>query len=559
MIQGALQHRSGRMIAIGRTVIAIFFLITIWLDHTQPALAAPETHGVLVAYVLLSLVVLALSWDSWWLEARLAVPAHAADLVLFLWLNYATQGYASPFFTFFVFLILAASIRWGWRGTAATAIVIMPLYVASAFTAASWGTEAFEWRRFAIRSAYLVALSSMIIFWLLTQSSAPGERPPAPPADRTGGQSGTLAAMMAAARARFGAAQALFVWNDREEPWTYVARLGDDGFEVTRHDPHRYDPPTSPRAGSGPFLFDQRRGRILARRQGRRHLLRSVHDPVHASLAALFGAERGLRIPLRSSSHSGDLLLLDVPGLCSDDLELAEEAARDAAAALEHSQLIDATEEAAEIRARLSLARDLHDSVVQFLAGLAFRLEGLKKRAAAGGDVSAEVDELQRDLAGEQLDLRDFIAGLRGAVSGDGRSRTDLSASLNELSERIAAQWGVACRLVAAPGEIPVTPSIEQNVRQLVREAAANAVRHGGASRIETRLACGAGGLELRISDNGRGFPLHGDFGEEELRARSIGPSSLRERVSLLGGALRLSSRATGSVLTIALPLEAAR
>lgn len=558
MIQGAFQHRSGRMIAIGRTVIATFFLVAIWLDHTQPSLAALETYAVLAAYVLLSLGVLACSWNSWWLESRLAVPTHIADLLIFLWLNYATQGYASPFFTFFVFLILSASIRWGWRGTAATAIIIVPLYVASALTAASWGTEAFEWRRFAIRSSYLVALSSMIIFWLLTQRPADGGEA-APPIERTRDGLAAVAAVMEGAATRFGAPRALLVWNDREEPWTYVARLEGGAFEVTKHDPGQYDPPTSPLAGDGPFLFDHRRRRILTRRQGRRRSLRSLRDPVNPGLAADYGAGQGLCVPVRSSSLSGELLVLDVPGLCSDDLQLAEDVARQAAATLEQRDLFDATEEAAEIRARLSLARDLHDSVVQFLAGLAFRLEGVKKGAAAGRDIAGEVDELQRDLAGEQLDLRHFIAQLRGSAEGDARSHGELTASLRELSERMAAQWGVACRVVTGPGEISVASALEQNVRQLVREAVANAVRHGGATEIQTRLACDSGRLAVEISDNGSGFPLQGEFGEEELREHCIGPSSLRERIAIMGGTLRLASRATGSTLSITLPLEDAR
>jgi signal transduction histidine kinase len=560
MIESAFEHRSGRMIAAGRTVIATFFLIAIWLDHTQPALAAPETYAILGAYVALSAAVLALSWNDWWLESRLALPAHAADLLILLWLNYATQGYTSPFFTFFVFLILAASIRWGWRGTAAIAAIIIPLYVASALTAVSWGTEAFEWRRFAIRSSYLIVLSAMVLLWLLTQRPRAGAETVAPAAEPPpkNGEGPAIAAVMETAARRFGAPRALFVWNDREEPWTYVARLERGKFEMAKYDPGRFDPPVSPGAECGPFLFEQARGRILTGGPGRRRVLRSMPDPVHPGLASEFGAERGICVPVRSSRVAGDLLLLDVPGLCSDDIELAEAAAGEAAAALKHRELFDATEEAAEIRARLSLARDLHDSVVQVLAGLALRLEGIKKRASAGRDIADEVRELQRDLAGEQRDLRLFIAELRGDCAGDVRSCGDLTVSLRELSERSAAQWGVGCRVVAGPDEIKVTPALEQNVRQLVREAVANAVRHGGATEIETRLERDEGRLQIEIRDNGGGFPLQGEFGDQELRDRRIGPSSLHERVAIMGGTLRLASHATGSTLSIDLPLESA-
>ena len=547
------------MIALGRTVIATFFLIAIWLDHTQPTLSASETYGLLGGYVALSIAVLALSWDNWWLESRLAVPGHIADLIIFLWLNYATQGYASPFFTFFVFLILAASIRWGWRGTAATAAIIIPLYIVSALTAASWGTESFEWRRFALRSSYLVVLSSMIILWLLTQRPASGE-PGGRPIERAReGKEAAVAAMLEAAARRFGAARALFVWIDREEPWTYVARLEQGRVEVAKHDPDRFDPPVSQAAAERPFLFDQARGRVLGRVHGRRRVLRSLRDPVHPRLAAEYGADRGLCIPVRSSWVSGELLVLDVPGLCSDDVEIAEDVAAEAVAALEHRELFETTEEAAEIRARLSLARDLHDSVVQFLAGLTFRLEGVRKSAAAGRGIDDDIDELQHDLTGEQRDLRLFIAELRGDAGGEVHRYGELTESVRELSARSAAQWGVACRVVSLPDKISVTPALEQNVRQLVREAVANAVRHGRATEIVTRLARQDQALRIEISDNGSGFPLQGEFGEDELRDRCIGPTSLRERVAILGGTLRLASRATGSTLSMTLPLAGGR
>ncbi len=98
---------------------------------------------------------------------------------------------------------------------------------------------------------------------------------------------------------------------------------------------------------------------------------------------------------------------------------------------------------------------------------------------------------------------------------------------------------------------------IDRHVGQLVREAAANAVRHGRARKVSTRLARANGHLELEISDDGSGFPVSGDFDDDELHARRIGPLSLRERVHNLGGRLRLRSCPSGATLNITLPLEA--
>jgi signal transduction histidine kinase len=429
--------------------------------------------------------------------------------------------------------------------------VILLLYVVSAISAASWGTEAFELRRFLIRSSYLIALSAIVILWLVSN-----QRPP----DRAAGLLGDdpdPGALLRYAAARFGARRGLFVWTETEEPWVYVAALDGDRLAEEKVQPGSFEPATAPPAGDGPFLFDQGKGRMLFRRGGRVRRLRDQPEPVHRELTARHGARQGLRIPVRSAAMSGDLFVFDVPGLCSDDLAIAEETAERLAAVLEHRDRFQATEEAAAMRAGLALARDLHDSVVQFLAGMTFRLEGLKKVAAGGRDVSAEIDALQQELVREQRDLRRLIADLRSGGGGGGReARVDLSASLRKMAARTAAQWDVACRVAADDTPLLVPRSLERHVGQLVREAVANAVRHGGAGRIDARLGAAEGTLLLEIADNGSGFPVAGDFADEELEARRIGPSSLRERVHNLGGSLRLHSSAQGASLKIMLPLE---
>lgn len=553
MLEEAFQHRSGRIIAFGRAVLAVFFFLIIWIDRTQPHSAVEATYVTLGLYAAASVALLFAIWNHWWLEARFALPFHFLDLLVFLWLNYATQGYASPFLTFFVFLIFSATVRWDWRGTAATAAIIILLYILSGITASSWGTEAFDWRRFALRSAYLVVLTAMTMLWIASTRHRP-QPGLEPGAGDAGGLHPDLEPLLSLAAERLRARRAVALWSESEEPWTWVSRLEGGRFSETRLDPDAWPRPVAPEAGAGPFLFDQANGRILSRSGGLRKAARPLAQPLDAAFAAEYGLDRGLRVPIRSDGVEGELFLLGVPGLCSDDIERAGDLASDLGIALEHRELIQATEEAAAIRARLAVARDLHDSVVQFLAGLAFRLEGVRKVGAAGGDVSAEVDALQAELVREQQDLRRLIAELREDPALAAGGRAELVASLKELSGRIAAQWDVICRVAAPPGEIVVPVSLERNLRQIVREAVANAVRHGRATAVETRLGRAEGTLEVEISDNGSGFPFEGERAPEEMAGD--GPTSLWERVQNLGGRLRIASGRSGSRLSLELPLE---
>ena len=63
--------------------------------------------------------------------------------------------------------------------------------------------------------------------------------------------------------------------------------------------------------------------------------------------------------------------------------------------------------------AAVALARDLHDSVVQFLAGAAFRLEAMKRSEASGRKLEPELNELKQLMMQEQGELRAFITALR--------------------------------------------------------------------------------------------------------------------------------------------------
>ena len=166
--------------------------------------------------------------------------------------------------------------------------------------------------------------------------------------------------------------------------------------------------------------------------------------------------------------------------------------------------MLDAIEAGAAARTRLSLARDVHDSIVQFLAGAAFRVEAIKRAARSGATVDAELDELKRLLVEEQGEIRGFVMALR-------RDRelelAEAVAELRALAERLGQQWSVDCR-VSADGErrrsIPIR--LQLDLQQLLREAVANAVRHGGANRIDVGLSVDRDQVELSVADNGSGF-----------------------------------------------------
>ena len=170
--------------------------------------------------------------------------------------------------------------------------------------------------------------------------------------------------------------------------------------------------------------------------------------------------------------------------------------------------LLSAIENNAAARTRLSLARDVHDSIVQFLAGTAIRLEALKRASRAGSTIEPELDELKRLLIEEQGELRGFVNALRRDRSVE---LSEMASELRALADRLGHQWSVDCRLSAAAGTDAIPIRLQLDLPQLLREAVANAVRHGLAKHIEVNLGVENGQLHLSVADDGRGFPAAND------------------------------------------------
>jgi signal transduction histidine kinase len=550
MFQRAFQHRSGRVVAVSRASLAAFFSLAVWVQPTEPAVSATDVRLLLLGYFLAALLLLRLTWDDWWLEARLAAPAHIFDMVLLTVLVGLTTGYSSPFFAIYVFLVISAAIRWGWKQAFATTLLGLVLYSIAGLLAAHAASSGIDVQRFILRAANLTVLSLMIIWFGINQF---GPRLPAsssPLAEGGDLSSPPIRWSLAHVAKVLAARRLVFAWTDSEEPWLHIGRLEAGTFTEERLGPEVYPSLVPADLADRPFIFDAKAGKILTRSGTRRNTARRA-EPIDPVFAEQFSVRSGLVIPVCAGAHQGFVFASAIPGLCSDDLPIAVKLGEDIVSAFERLALFMATQEAAESRARLLLARDLHDSVVQFQAGMALKLQGVRI-AAGDSDVGRDIDELRQQLTQEQRDLRTLISALR--EPSPAAHPIDLGRRITTLCQRLERQWNVACATATHPAAITIEPALQHDVDQLIREAVANAVRHGGADHIAIHAALSEGGLELDVEDNGAGFPVKGEFDDSQLWENKLGPRSLQERVRSLGGSLMLRTSEKGSHLAIALP-----
>lgn len=537
--EGLFKYQSGRVIALGRVMLVTLFLLAVLLDRSQPERAAAQTYVLLFSYGGAALALAAATWRNWWLDARLAVPAHAVDMAVFTAIVFSSNGTTSPFFLFFVLPLLSAAIRWSWRETLLTASALIVLYLIAGLLIA--GTQSFEIQRFVIRSGHLVTLSLLLIWFGIHERATrlffrmedfeTGLDQRQSPLARA------LSLPMKVAKAKGGA---LLIGPVGEDPC--------DGFSIHGSGSRAFssERPLVRDAAHSSFLYDLKHDRALTRLAEGHFQYLAASALLDADQARELDLGEGLVAEVRTGTQHGWLVLWGIPDLSTDFIDLGRELGRAAGFILDRHALLSAIETGAAARTRLSLARDVHDSIVQFLAGTAFRIEAIKRAAKAGSDVGDELEELKRLLLEEQGEVRGFVTALR-------RDRevelAEAVAELRALAERLSQQWSVVCRISANGEKASIPIRLHLDLQQLLREAVANAVRHGGADRIDVGLSVDDGRLQLNVADNGSGFVQANGASE---------PWSLKERVERAHGSLRLVSSPGSTNVLISLPLAGA-
>ena len=121
--------RLERVLSVGRAFLTVTGLGAIYIDATEPARFAALTYAVLSAYAVYSLIVVVHLHRSASITARHARILHGLDIVWTAALTALSEGPLSPFFLYFLFVVLAAAYRWGFRETIGTAAITMSVYL----------------------------------------------------------------------------------------------------------------------------------------------------------------------------------------------------------------------------------------------------------------------------------------------------------------------------------------------------------------------------------------------------------------------------------------------
>lgn len=198
---------------------------------------------------------------------------------------------------------------------------------------------------------------------------------------------------------------------------------------------------------------------------------------------------------------------------------------------------------------RTRLARDLHDTLEQTLAGIALRLNTAAKLSRRDPEASDTHLQLARNwLHQSQVGLRRSIWDLRSREL----EQFDLASALKCSADQLVQGTDIALDFETRGVAQGLPEVVEENVLRIGQEALTNIAKHAHATRVRIALEFDPGVLRLHVEDDGAGFnpgakPADGHFGL----------TGMEERAKRIAGSITVTSApGQGTSIVVEVPLE---
>ena len=220
----------------------------------------------------------------------------------------------------------------------------------------------------------------------------------------------------------------------------------------------------------------------------------------------------------------------------------------------ERERLLQRALDASEVERR-QIASDLHDGVVQDLAGVAYALSARARRATDPGDTTLSEDDQQESLAIADT-VRESIRALRSLVIDlypPNLREEGLASALQDLAQR-ARDNGLPAEVDASDLRDPLPDAVAGLLYRSAQEGLRNALHHAGAGSVRVRVATEDRHAVLEVADDGRGFDA-ATLAAKEAEGH-VGLRALRGLVTDGGGTLQIrSDPGSGTTMTVEVPL----
>ena len=193
---------------------------------------------------------------------------------------------------------------------------------------------------------------------------------------------------------------------------------------------------------------------------------------------------------------------------------------------------------------RARIARDLHDDIGQRLAVLTMTLEQLTHiRSHTPDEGRSHLDALRAQTA----EISASVRALAHELHSSRLQHLGVVAAMKGFCAELSAQQKIEVDFVSAEIQPGVTAETALCLFRVLQEALHNAVRHSGVRQFDVQLRETPDALQLTVRDKGSGFDP-----ETAIEGGGLGLTSMKERLKLVGGELRIKSRPSRGTTIVA-------
>jgi signal transduction histidine kinase len=202
----------------------------------------------------------------------------------------------------------------------------------------------------------------------------------------------------------------------------------------------------------------------------------------------------------------------------------------------------------AVLEERNRIARELHDTLEQELAGITMQLDLAADCFHQAPNVAEHAIESARSMSRHSMvEARRSVWDLRCHLLESG----DLVSALQQVVEPLVPRDHVKMDVKITGTPVRLTASMEMNLLRIGQEAVANAMKHGLAHCVQIELKFAPEKVSLLVSDDGQGFSP-----AEAPRTGHFGLLDMRERAQSLGCCLSVESKpGSGTRISVEVPV----
>ena len=250
------------------------------------------------------------------------------------------------------------------------------------------------------------------------------------------------------------------------------------------------------------------------------------------------GAKRFMTVPMFVTGEIRGFIGIQHRQQCAyraDQIELAQALAHHVMMAAHGQDLIEQQREAAILKERTRMARDIHDTLAQGFTGVIVQMEAAEE-ALLEEDSEHAIGHVHRarELARESLrEARRSVHALRPQAL----EKAPFADALEAIIKNTAAGTALRTefRITGKPREL--APLVEENLLHIGQEALTNSLKHAHATKFQAQLSFNPDAVYLELQDNGDGFNVGNSNGG------GFGLIGMKERAEQIGATVDVSSK----------------